>query len=595
LQGSHTDRSNPDRPGGQDSVPWGWVASELRAARESQQRTWGGIDNATLGRYLADEASGDERRQVEAALEELPQLRELTDLVRDVLQDFEPVPADLPEVEAGPVVLPLRKLPARRRLVAFVRRRAPLVAAACLVLTLGVAMPRPGAPLAAPGSPVQLGRGTASRTLVLLSGQESGAAAQPAVRSEQQSEVRAGAERYWKGLSYQQRGDLARAEPELSQALAICNRTLGPDDPATVQTRRQLADVYQVALNTAPPPNPYLYAAPSNPYAAELNPVVPARHSSPLSGDDHALSETPPHEKAARAGLSRVRDEKALRVTAVALRDRITRGDARELQASVVTVLAQALAQAKSSGERESLARALGELGPAAAEAVPVLTKCLRKAHDAGERQALLLALGEMGPAARSAVPVLLASLESPCPEARRSAARALVQLGPSARGVVVKRLASKKVAGHGPEERLVREVLHRLSGREGRIGVNDEGRCFSVRALRESTREINSLARARNVEVLVETVPRLEAADCLGRVTSRCWELGKEGVYVLLDREGPAVRVYVTQALRQQGLSAEKLREQLTARLRARDFDRALLEGVHCVWRFERQGKGGK
>src|SRR5205085_2588820 len=70
---------------------WDRVASELRAYREAQQRAWGDIDNATLGRYLANEADGAERQRVEHALEELPELRRLTDLVRDVLAGAAPV------------------------------------------------------------------------------------------------------------------------------------------------------------------------------------------------------------------------------------------------------------------------------------------------------------------------------------------------------------------------------------------------------------------------------------------------------------------------------------------------------------------------
>src|SRR5262245_65986706 len=77
---------------------WDRVASELRACKEAQQRAWGDIDSADLGRYLAGEAAGEELTRIEQALEDLPELRKLTDLVRDVLIDLEPVavPADPP-------------------------------------------------------------------------------------------------------------------------------------------------------------------------------------------------------------------------------------------------------------------------------------------------------------------------------------------------------------------------------------------------------------------------------------------------------------------------------------------------------------------
>ena len=44
-----------------------------------------------VGRYLADEVDDAERQQIEGALVELPELRKLTDLVLDVLRDFEPL------------------------------------------------------------------------------------------------------------------------------------------------------------------------------------------------------------------------------------------------------------------------------------------------------------------------------------------------------------------------------------------------------------------------------------------------------------------------------------------------------------------------
>src|SRR5579884_3775466 len=85
---------------------WGRVAAELRACREAQQRAWGDIDNTTLGRYLAGEVTPDERQHIETALQELPELRKLLELVQDVLGESEvaaPAPASVPY---GPATLP---------------------------------------------------------------------------------------------------------------------------------------------------------------------------------------------------------------------------------------------------------------------------------------------------------------------------------------------------------------------------------------------------------------------------------------------------------------------------------------------------------
>src|SRR6185437_14475504 len=116
--------------------------AELRAYREAQQRAWGDLDSVVLGRYLAGEVDGDERRQVEAALDELPELRRLTDLVRDVLGDGDPALAR-DEDPAPPVCVPLpARRPARPSGQRW-RQRAALVAAACLLLALGSVVPRP--------------------------------------------------------------------------------------------------------------------------------------------------------------------------------------------------------------------------------------------------------------------------------------------------------------------------------------------------------------------------------------------------------------------------------------------------------------------
>src|ERR1700722_16008715 len=92
---------------------WGRVASELRAHKQTQQQAWGDIDNATLGRYLAGELSDDERLHIEHALTQLPELRKLTDIVRDVLDDFDPAaPVPLPE---APKVLPFPPRPTAKK------------------------------------------------------------------------------------------------------------------------------------------------------------------------------------------------------------------------------------------------------------------------------------------------------------------------------------------------------------------------------------------------------------------------------------------------------------------------------------------------
>src|SRR5262249_2176414 len=150
-----------------------------------------------------------------------------------------------------------------------------------------------------------------------------------------------------------------------------------PDNPETVRSMNQLANVYQVALNTAAPP----------------------------AGADGAS----PKSAGTAAQRHEVKKEFA---GAAALRDRLTHLRPAKVRATVVPVLEQALRSAPTSEERQGLARALGQLGPAARPAIPALADCLNKAKEPAERCAVVEALGDIGPAAREAEPVLVQALK---------------------------------------------------------------------------------------------------------------------------------------------------------------------------------------
>src|SRR5260370_40349519 len=117
---------------------WDRITSQLRAYRAAQEQAWGEIDNAALGRFIADDLSGEERQHIEQALHERPELRKLTDLVRDVLADFEPAvehaPAPVIPVPA-PRILPFpRTQPGPPSSGRWVRKRSGMLAAASLLL-----------------------------------------------------------------------------------------------------------------------------------------------------------------------------------------------------------------------------------------------------------------------------------------------------------------------------------------------------------------------------------------------------------------------------------------------------------------------------
>jgi hypothetical protein len=120
---------------------WERIVSELRAQRAAQKQAWGDLDNATLGRYLADEVSSAERASIERTLAGLPELRHLTDVVRDVLAEFEPAAAPVPAVPASlPVVLPFQRPAARPARTPIRHQRFALFAAAAVLLVVGLSV-----------------------------------------------------------------------------------------------------------------------------------------------------------------------------------------------------------------------------------------------------------------------------------------------------------------------------------------------------------------------------------------------------------------------------------------------------------------------
>jgi hypothetical protein len=120
---------------------WDVVAAELRACREQQKQTWGELDSALIGRYLAGEVNDEERSLVDASLEAHPELRVLTEIVNDVLIDCPPVAPV--ESAAQPRILSFSSAkPAKKSRFQRQQRLFALAAAACLMLGLGIVLER---------------------------------------------------------------------------------------------------------------------------------------------------------------------------------------------------------------------------------------------------------------------------------------------------------------------------------------------------------------------------------------------------------------------------------------------------------------------
>jgi len=529
------------------------VASELRAYREAQQRAWGDIDNATLGRYLANEADGKERRRVEHALEELPELRRLTELVRDVLADTEPVGAPSAPAVAPPAVLPFPGRAAPRRKPAQWRRYGALVAAACVLVALGLGVPR----LAAPSAP---NGGADVRSVVAMkpggvpydgdrmekvSG--GGPAAADAEREKQLNLIVEPVALAWAngldrlGNVCEAGGDLDHAEYSLKWAHDIRRRVQGDDNPQTAETRRNLGNLYEVALNSpAPPAESYFSKAVASPPAPPVGPLAVRRDPAEAAKEE--------------------------------LRFRITRQNVREVRQSVAPVLVRRLRDAGDADELAKACKALAALGPAAREAVPALKERLQKAATPQDRRALVVALAEIG----DAEPEVLA------------------ELAPAA-GDVVKKAASE---GDDDQQQTARDVLRRLEEKAapGRVGVRDAGELLSPWAFKAASHKLRGLSRDYQVEVYAETAADAkDAAKAEEKIQDRGRQVGVNGVYFFVRKSPPAVEVYVGEKLRGQGFGDEqqaRLKKAVEQPLAADppDFDRALLEGVRCVADFAKE-----
>jgi hypothetical protein len=578
--------------------PWDRIAHELRACKESQRQSWGDVDNATLGRYLAGEASADEQAEVELALQALPELRKLTEIVRDVLDDVAPAPSDEPvPVEAAasaPVVLPFApRAPAARpgRLVSFLRKHSSMIAAACLLLTCAVAMPRPGF-LSAPRKAPPLTQALAStRPVPVAADAEDIAPAPPAIDLKKRSSPpakrialaadvsvplaapaapvgpRQTAELNRQVVLYTQRGELARAVPPLSQAHSAYQSRFGENHPTTQKTARYLANFYAAALNASDPsPDPAARAP------AEL---VRA----------HLLSSVPGQPVPA-TGASNAPQEAFFLQTASTLGAQIVRRSTQEVRKAVVPVLVQALKTTPDAQERRGLVQALAALGPVASTALPVLTERLEQSKDPLEVREILTALTRMGPAARTALPAL-AALSDRCQEAGKPS-----RIKPVARNAHSH--PPQRARFTATEEKLVRKTMACLNGPDGRTGVEDQVGCLSVAAVRRSTRMLRELALKAGIEVCFETV----SAAAPGKEPKQKHrgepKLARSGriLHVLFDPQGAVVEVQVGDALQREGLTPEKLRTGLERCLRHRHADRALDESIQFVATLAAQGK---
>jgi hypothetical protein len=376
---------------------------------------------------------------------------------------------------------------------------------------------------------------------------------------------------------YTTNGELARAVPPLHQAHWMCREKLGPNHPATQKTVRYLANVYQVALNAPAPPA--TIASQKHFYQDALTTGGPASANSQTASHLYGNVDSP------YGGPPHVSAEMYYRA-AVTLREQIASKPAHDVQTEVVPVLAQALRSAPSAKERLDLVKAIASLGPAARTAVPLLTDRLKNSQDPIEVKEVLLALKEIGPAARAAVPTLVALADHSEPSPKKPGTHRTVRAF-SMRATSLPKEA-RDVGLATAKEQQVRQTLTCLEGPEGRCGIDDRAGCFSVQALRQSTRFIRALAQRKHIEVLFETVQAgPEMGNHLpkdGPQPDRLKAMGERAIYVVFTPQSNVFEIHVSAALRRDGITPQKLSKRLLECCCDKPLDKALDESIRLV-----------
>jgi hypothetical protein len=131
---------DPEGAGRDPDTQWARVAADLRAYREEQWRAWGDLDEIAIVRYLADEATEEERGRVERAMRDFPRVRECVEILREVMAEVEPGREDRTEGAGEESSRPSHQRPSKWGFLtpSSARRLAPYALAACLLVGVGL-------------------------------------------------------------------------------------------------------------------------------------------------------------------------------------------------------------------------------------------------------------------------------------------------------------------------------------------------------------------------------------------------------------------------------------------------------------------------
>lgn len=371
---------------------WDTVAAELRAYRDHQKETWGDLDSALLGRYLAGEANEQDRVRVEAALQEHPELRTLTDLVREVLDDCQPPAAPIQTEQIRPRILPFTK-PNKPSPAGWKssRARVALLFAASVMLALGIVLSSNSSQRGDSASPPLSTAFLASRSNQDRSAQDSNV-----VRTEQ----------FRKGTE-----DDGKSHPSL---VGIKSTDAQKKDSAPLLQPLQ----FVVAAKLSEPHGGIKFAGARDGVSnLEVHAVADLvdRLVAESRATESSSAYNPYNPNYATPGANPYTTPDAIDVTR-------TRGTKQTILANAVPVLEYGVRQQGEAKLQKRCAEVLARMGPAARPAVEPLADTLLKSDNEQQQQAIVQFFHQMGPSARQAAPKLEKFVASSRNEMRKQA-----------------------------------------------------------------------------------------------------------------------------------------------------------------------------
>jgi HEAT repeat protein len=231
-------------------------------------------------------------------------------------------------------------------------------------------------------------------------------------------------------------------------------------------------------------------------------------------------------------------------------------GEIGAASAPAVPELIHALKGAKTHRDRAILAQALSQIGPAAKPAIPVMIEAMDSSSETAGSPTMPGPIATaVGSFDEAAVPLLLKALESEKRNLRIASAKALVAMGPRARGAIPALL--EKLGDSSPETVDVRRALGKIGADAlpflRRIAVTPEEPALKRIGAMAAIGEMGPAAAAAVpdlITLLRHPELQMSAAEALGRIGAAAGEAVPDLLALKQETQHSYIRQIVSQAL---------------------------------------------